>query len=101
MDEQLAIMRVEALIKLLNVCPKCVNGFVSDSPFRKANQKASMPAVASVTNTWDLYLTEKCSNSTCDFSQSLPNPNYKAPIAAKKEGKNDSDQEMYGNDLFG
>jgi hypothetical protein len=96
--------RTEQLIKLLNVCPDCVSGFLRPPEFTKKQLSGTAswpPSFETQNDTKTKSVTVSCSNGLCSKEITFENPFYveKTPDNALNEDQNVGILDEY--DLFG
>lgn len=92
--------KLDLLINLLNVCPKCVSGFLHPHTFfREQISGAAIypPVNIKIYDTNSVLVNVPCTNRECDNSISCKNPFYKAE-KCKKDLSSSSEGEL---ELFG
>jgi hypothetical protein len=87
--------RLESLIKFLEICPKCVNGYVSFHS-NPAHDFSSIAAIARCYDTKNEYCNVNCSNKKCDNIVSVLNPyfNSKHHSSSKDDSDHSADSEL-------
>lgn len=93
--------KVDLLIKLLNVCPKCISGYIHPHKFsyeRSSGAACYPPINTTVFDTSSVSVRVSCTNGECDNSVTYSNPYYKPPIVREKD-RSSSEENKF--DLFG
>lgn len=76
---RLLTAKLAKLMKLLDVCPTCIEGHLRDQKKPLLSSLAGR-AFADATNTWSPTISVYCSNANCDYETTRDNPDYKGSL---------------------